>query len=98
MLQKVSSGDTISGCFCGCSSTCYKNDYETSKGRIDKRLRISTYALFPGGSQFLSKVAKHLLCIPATRGPSERVCSTAGDVVTNQRVSLLSENVDMLVF
>ena len=46
---------------------------------------------------FLSKVAKHLH-IPATSVPSDRVFSTAGDVVTAQRASLLPENVDMLVF
>ena len=47
---------------------------------------------------FLSTVVKRLLCIPATSVPSDRVFSTAGDVVTAQRDSLRPENVDMLVF
>ena len=47
---------------------------------------------------YLCKVARHLLCIPATSVPSERVFSTAGDVVTAQRSCLSAEHVDMLVF
>ena len=48
---------------------------------------------------FLSKVAKHLLCIiPATSVPNERSFSTVGELVTAHRVSLLAEHVDMVVF
>lgn len=46
----------------------------------------------------LSKYAKQLLGIPATSVASERVFSTAGDVVTAQRACLSGEQVDMLVF
>ena len=46
----------------------------------------------------LGRAARHLLCIPATSVTSERVFSTAGDVVSAQRAALSPEHVDMLVF
>ncbi|XP_062566541.1 E3 SUMO-protein ligase ZBED1-like [Saccostrea cucullata] len=46
----------------------------------------------------LSVIAKQYLCIPATSVPSERVFSTAGDIVTAQRASLKPKHVDMLIF
>merc|ERR1712208_68654 len=46
----------------------------------------------------LSPLAKAFLSIPATSVPSERVFSTAGDIVNAQRSQLLPENVDMLIF
>jgi hypothetical protein len=46
----------------------------------------------------LSLMAKQYLCIPATSVPSERVFSTAGDIVTAQRASLKPKHVDMLIF
>ena len=46
----------------------------------------------------LSKLAKRLLCIPATSVPAERIFSTSGLIVNKQRASLKPENVDMLVF
>lgn len=46
----------------------------------------------------LAVVARYMLAIPATSVPSERVFSTAGDVVTSQRSTLNSDNVDILVF
>lgn len=46
----------------------------------------------------LSNLAKHYLCVPATSVASERVFSTAGDLVTAQRSCLSGEQVDKLIF
>lgn len=46
----------------------------------------------------LCKLALKYLCIPATSVPSEQLFSTAGNIVSNKRASLLPENVDKLVF
>ena len=46
----------------------------------------------------LFPLAKALLCIPATSVPSERVFSTAGDIVTQSRAALKAKHVDMLIF
>lgn len=46
----------------------------------------------------LSHLAKRYLCIPGTSVSSERVFSTAGDIITAQRSALLPEHVDQLLF
>lgn len=46
----------------------------------------------------LARVAKHLLSIPATSTPSERIFSKAGFIVSKTRSSLLPKNVDKLIF
>ncbi|KAM3873612.1 E3 SUMO-protein ligase ZBED1-like [Diretmus argenteus] len=46
----------------------------------------------------LAELTKRYLCIPGSSVPSERVFSTAGDIVTAQRSCLTSEHVDQLVF
>jgi hypothetical protein len=48
----------------------------------------------------LSQSARVWLCIPSTSSsvPSERVFSTAGDIVTAQRSALSGDNVDKLIF
>ena len=44
------------------------------------------------------KVAERILAIPATSAPSERVFSSAANIVDKKRVRLKPENVDLLVF
>ena len=46
----------------------------------------------------ISKMAKQVLGVPATSVPSERVFSTAGDIVTAQRAALDPVHVDKLIF
>lgn len=46
----------------------------------------------------LAGLAKRYLCIPGTSVPSERVFSTAGDIVNAQRSCLTSQHVDQLLF
>lgn len=46
----------------------------------------------------IAKIARQLLCVPATSVPSERIFSTVGLIVSNLRSSLKPENTDMLIF
>ena len=44
------------------------------------------------------KLAQRILAVPSTSAPSERVFSSAANIVNKKRVSLKPENVDLLVF
>ena len=46
----------------------------------------------------LARLAKCFLCVPATSVPAERIFSTAGLIVNQQRSCLKPANVDMLIF
>ncbi|XP_053376453.1 E3 SUMO-protein ligase ZBED1-like [Mercenaria mercenaria] len=51
-----------------------------------------------GHFPLLSYLARKMLCIPSTSVPSERVFSTAGDIISDQRASLKPKRVDQLIF
>jgi zinc finger BED domain-containing protein 1 (E3 SUMO-protein ligase ZBED1) len=46
----------------------------------------------------LSRLARRVLCIPATSAPSERVFSAAGLTIANRRAALNAENAAALIF
>ncbi|CAL9691797.1 unnamed protein product [Knipowitschia caucasica] len=46
----------------------------------------------------IAKLARYYLAVPGSSVPSERVFSTAGDIVTAKRSTLSPDNVDILVF
>jgi hypothetical protein len=45
-----------------------------------------------------AKVAREMLCVPATSVPSERLFSKAGDVITKKRNSLAVGKAEKLIF
>ena len=46
----------------------------------------------------LAEVARAVLAVPATSGPSERIFSKAGPLVNKRRGALKPSNVDMMIF
>ena len=59
----------------------------------DQHLRVMD-PKFPN----LAQLAKAVIGIPATSTPSERLFSTAGNIVTKKRSCLNPENVDVILF
>ncbi|WAQ94090.1 ZBED1-like protein [Mya arenaria] len=83
----------------GSKSIYERVDKEISKYKMVQPIKIEMDPLehcfyYP----LLANLVKARLCIPATSVPSERVFSTAGDIVTAQRSCLASDLVDMLLF
>ena len=84
-------------------SNCSKAEREVQNYRKEASIPLSGCPLKwwqEHSSQYplLSLLAKACLSVPATSVPSERIFSTAGDIVNAQRSQLLPENVDMLIF
>jgi hypothetical protein len=46
----------------------------------------------------IAKLARKYLSIPASSAPSERICSSAGNVINEKRTNLSCENADVLIF
>lgn len=46
----------------------------------------------------ISQLAKYCLSVPASSVPSERIFSTAGQLVSARRNKLLPDNIDRLLF
>jgi hypothetical protein len=46
----------------------------------------------------VAEVARHILCVPATSVPSERLFSKAGDVITKKRNSLEPKKAEQIIF
>ena len=46
----------------------------------------------------MAELAKHVLCVPATSTPSERIFSKAGITVSKRRCNLKPKNVDAIIF
>ncbi|XP_055956189.1 E3 SUMO-protein ligase ZBED1-like, partial [Patella vulgata] len=78
-------------------------EQEMAKYREEIGISLTTNPLTWWSAQrnkypYLSKLAKVYLCVPGTSVPSERVFSTAGDIVSSQRSCLKPSCVDMLIF
>lgn len=59
---------------------------------------LTWWQVHAGDFPLLAGLAKQYLCIPGTSVPSERVFSTAGDIVSAQRSCLTPQHVDQLLF
>ena len=107
-LKKTALEDLLEGTFTesvGAAQTNHMCGIEAEIVRYRSEMSISLTSCplkwWKENSKFyplLSPLAKAYLTTPATSVPSERVFSTAGDVVTSQRSQLRPENVDMLIF
>ena len=80
-----------------------KAEEEMKQYREEQSLDIDEHVLQwwkrnEGRFPAIAKVARKVLCIPATSTPSERLFSTAGHIISTKRASLLTENASMLCF
>lgn len=65
--------------------------------RVSPKHTMILMLLFDGKRfSILVRLAKRYLCVPATSVPAERIFSTVGLVISNQRSSLTPENADIL--
>ena len=73
--------------------------YESEPGEtLDCQKPLQWWKVRSANYKYLSKLAKKILCHTATSVPSERIFSTAGNVVSQKRSCLSPENVNRLVF
>jgi len=72
--------------------------YSVLHGVSDETQPLGWWAEQADSYPVLSRVARAYLCIPATSAASERVFSTAGNIVTARRARLSPANVEQSVF
>ena len=73
----------------GCSLTCTEGSY------VDPlQWWKDNYKIYPN----VWLVAIHILCIPATYAPAERVFSAASNLVNKKRIRLHPDSVDLLIY
>ena len=73
--------------------------YESEPGEtLDCQQPLQWWKVRSVNYKYLSKLVKKILCNAATSVPSERIFSTAGNVVSQKRSCLSPQNVNRLVF
>ncbi|KAK2579106.1 hypothetical protein KPH14_000884 [Odynerus spinipes] len=105
----AASSSRLSQCLYNISAEEENND-ATSNGRTESMLYlndmfvksdtkiINWWKTQPGRFPALAMLAKSLLGIPATQVPSERLFSTAGNIVSANRTKLLTDHVEEICF
>ena len=80
------------------SATAEVEQYKMFKPSSPDSNPLKWWKLHENQFPLLARVAKKILCVPATSVPSERVFSTAGDIVTASRANLKWYHVDKMIF
>lgn len=73
--------------------------YESEPGEnLDSTRPLEWWSLRAGQYKYLSKLVKKVMCVTATSVPSERIFSSAGNILCEKRSCLSPSNVNRLVF
>lgn len=87
------------GCSSGVAQACvevdkYMNEYPIDWNDDPLRWRVERKFVYPK----LFSVMERRLCIPATSVPCERICSKAGQLLSERRTRLSDKKVSELIF